>query len=97
MSYWVVIFEDTDGMLEHRKAHGAAHIAYLTKHADQIVTGGGFRQAQESPFVGGLWIVKNATRHEVEELVLNDPYYSPDLRSYRIFYWGKAIDREVTV
>jgi uncharacterized protein YciI len=97
MSYWVVIFEDTEEMLAHRKAHGAAHIAYLKANEDQIITAGGFRDDADEPFVGGMWIVKTASKVQVETLVKNDPYYNPECRRFRIQFWGKAIDRMVTV
>ena len=97
MSYWVVVFEDDDGMLAHRKAHGAAHIAYLRAHEDQIVTAGGFRDDPDGAFVGGMWIVKHASKDQVEALVENDPYYNTECRRFRIQFWGKAIDRMVSV
>ena len=97
MSYWVVIFEDTEEMLTHRKANGAAHIAYLRAHEDQIVTAGGFRDDPDGAFVGGMWIVRNASKDQVEALVKNDPYYNPECRQFRIQFWGKAIDRMVSV
>lgn len=97
MSYWVVIFEDTEEMLAYRKQYGADHIAYLRRHADQIVTAGGFRNAPDTPFTGGMWIVKNASRVDVDALVTQDPYFNPKCRKYAVHYWGKAIDQDVTI
>ncbi|MGB3313140.1 MAG: YciI family protein [Albidovulum sp.] len=97
MTRWVVIFDDTPGMLVHRREFGAAHIDYLERHSDRILVGGGLRPVPDAPFVGGMWIVEAGTYDEVVDLVLNDPYFIPDHRRFRILAWGKAIDREVVL
>lgn len=97
MPRWIVYFEDTPAMLAHRRAHGAAHIAYLKANADRILIGGGLRAVPEAPFEGGLWVVEAETHGEVVELVENDPYFAPQHRRFRIHAWGKALEREVTL
>ena len=97
MTRWVVVFNDTPGMLDHRKQFGREHIAYLEKHSKRILSGGGLRAAPEAPFCGGLWIVEAPTHHDVVELVTNDPYFNPSHRRFEIFAWGKAIDKEVLI
>ncbi len=32
-----------------------------------------------------------------EEIIKNDPYYSPELRSYDLLVWGKAHKRDVVL
>ena len=97
MTRWVVIFEDTPGMLAVRKEHGAEHIAYLEKHSKSILIGGGLRHIPESPYVGGLWIVEAVKYDDVVALVVNDPYFAPEHRSFKILSWGKAIERDVVI
>lgn len=97
MTRWVVIFDDTPGMLPVRKARGGEHIAYLKENADRILIGGGLRSVPDAPFVGGLWIVEAESHDEVVDLVLNDPYFSPEHRSFKILAWGKALDVAVTL
>lgn len=97
MTRWVVIFDDTPGMLVHRRKFGAEHIAFLNRYSDKILIGGGLRPTTEAPFVGGLWIVEADTYDEVVNLVLEDPYFCPDHRRFEIMFWGKAIDKEVVI
>ena len=97
MTRWVVVFDDTPGMLVHRKKYGKKHIEYLTKNADKILIGGGLRPVPDAPFVGGIWIVEAAEYDDVIDLVLKDPYFCPEHRSFKIFFWGKAIEKEVVI
>ena len=98
MARWVVIFEDSAGMLDVRKRHGAEHLAYLDANKDKILIGGGLRPAPGEPFVGGLWVLEVADRAEAVRLIENDPYYRPEFRKYRVLAWGKAFeDRAVTL
>jgi uncharacterized protein YciI len=97
MTRWVVLFGDTPGVLAHRRAFGAEHIAYLEGHADRVLVGGVLRPVPGAPFVDGMWIVEAETHDEVVELVLNDPHFNSDHRRFRILAWGKAIDRQVVL
>ena len=98
MARWVVIFEDSEGMLEVRRRHGAEHLAYLDANRHKILIGGGLRPAPGEPFVGGLWVLEVADRAEAVCLIESDPYYRPELRKYRVLAWGKALgDRPVTL
>jgi hypothetical protein len=95
---WVVIFEDSEGMLDVRKRHGAQHLAYLDANKEKILIGGGLRPAPGEPFVGGLWVLDVADRDEAVRLIEADPYYRPEFRKYRVLAWGKAFeDRAVTL
>lgn len=97
MTRWVVIFDDTPAMLPVRREKGAAHLAYLERHADSILIGGGLRPVPDAPFVGGLWVVDADSYDAVVALVLNDPYFHPEHRRFRILAWGKALDRPATL
>jgi uncharacterized protein len=95
---WVVFFEDSDGMLDVRRKHGAEHLAYLDANKHKILIGGGLRPAPGESFVGGLWVLEVADRAEAVRLIENDPYYRPEFRKYRVLAWGKAFeDRSVTL
>lgn len=97
MARWVVVFDDTPGMLVHRQKFRDEHIEYLKEKAGKILVGGGLRPAPDAPFVGGLWIVEADDYDTVNSLVLQDPYFNPEHRRYHIFAWGKAIDQPVTI
>jgi len=95
MARWVVIFEDTEGMLDVRRRREADHFAYLDAHKDKILIAGGLRSAPGEPFVGGLWVLEVADRAEAVRLIETDPYYLAEHRNYRLLAWGKAFDRPV--
>lgn len=91
----VVIYKDKAAMMGHRAKNETAHFAYLEKHSDEIVIGGGLRNEPGGLFVGSLWVLEVASFERAEELVKNDPYYAPDIRSYEILVWGKAGTKDV--
>ncbi|MEM7269833.1 MAG: YciI family protein [Pseudomonadota bacterium] len=97
MTRWVVIFDDTPAMIPHRRANGAAHVAYCEANRDRLLVGGGLSDAPSSPFTGGLWIVEANTHDEVVELVMGDPYYNPAHRRFQIKCWGRVLDGPVTI
>lgn len=97
MTRWAVIFDDTPAMLAVRGEREPAHFEYLEKHSATIKIAGGLRPAPGAPFVGGMWIVETETYDEVVELVVEDPYYVPEVRRFRIFAWGKAFEDKQVV
>jgi len=86
----IAYFEDSPKMMAHRARHEPHHLAYLAEHRDEIVIAGGLRPEPGGVFVGGLWVLEVASFKRAEELVQNDPYYAPDLRTYKLLVWGKA-------
>jgi hypothetical protein len=94
---WVVIFEDTEGMLGVRQQREPAHLAFLEAHKDKILIAGGLRPAPGEKFVGGLWVLEVAGRDEAVALIESDPYYQPEHRKYRVLAWGKALDGPVVL
>ena len=93
----VVIFEDKPQMMEHRAKNEDRHFAYIEKHHQEILVGGGLRTEQNGAFVGSLWILEVDSYQRAEELVVNDPYFNAELREYKILVWGKAGNREVVL
>lgn len=97
MARWVVMFDDQPEMLDVRREREPLHLAYLERHASEILIAGGLREAPGATFVGGLWVLEVASRERAVELIENDPYFVPALRRYRLLVWGKALDRVVTL
>ena len=93
----IAFFEDGPGMMEHRKKYEHAHIAYLSEHQSEIPIAGGLRPEPDGTFVGGLWVLDVESFERAEALIHNDPYYAPELRTYRLLVWGKALDVEVVL
>lgn len=92
---WIAIFTDTPEMLDVRKEREPLHLDYLRAHETEILIGGGCREAPGGPFVGGLWVLDVASQERAVELIENDPYFVPALRSYRLLTWGKALADKV--
>ena len=93
MARWVVIFKDNDGMLgvRARKDLRDAHVEYAKNHPELLI-GGGLKPETDQPFCGALWVVEATTKKEVEELIVNDPFYFTEYRSFEIFTWGKLLE-----
>lgn len=99
MQRWVVIFQDSSQMLEVRanKSLRDRHVAYAKNHPELLI-GGGLKPAPDEDFCGAMWIVELETRSEVEALVLADPFYIAEHRTFEIFTWGKILeDIQVTL
>lgn len=90
---WMVCFNDDTQMLKIRKAFGAQHLQFLEDNKDLILLAGGLRFQPDTPFTGGMWIVRAMSKEQVVELIENDPYYSLKHRHYDIQYWGLALER----
>lgn len=93
MTRWVVWFDDKPEMLKIRadKEKRDAHVAYVKAHPELLI-GGGLKPDVTSDFCGALWVVETQTRMEVANLVLNDPFYVKEFRSFKIFTWGKILE-----
>ena len=91
MTRWVAIFEDDPAAYKVRKEHQDAHIAYLDRHREQVLLGGGLRPNPGEWYCGGLWVLEVASREEAVALCENDPFFRHGLRKgYRLCVWGKA-------
>ena len=82
-------------MMAHRAKHEQDHLDYLEAHQNEIPIAGGLRPEPGGEFVGGLWVLEVDSFERAEEIIKNDPYYAPELRSYEILVWGKAHERDV--
>ena len=98
MTRWVVIFQDTPEMLEIRAKQDLrdAHVAYAKGHPELLI-GGGLKPETDADFCGALWVVETKSKTEVEQLVLNDPFYFPEYRTFKIFTWGKLLEDQTTL
>jgi uncharacterized protein YciI len=91
----VAYFDDSAAMMAHRAKHEPAHLAYLKANQVEILIAGGLRPEPGGKFVGGLWVMEVESFERADELVKFDPYYAPELRSYKLLVWGKAQDGDV--
>ncbi len=92
MTRWVAIFDDRPGMPQVRQEREAEHFAYLERHRDRILIGGGLREAPGGAFVGGLWVLETESREEAVRLIEEDPYFQSGFRGYRLLVWGKVFE-----
>jgi len=90
---WVVIFQDRAEMLKIRadQTRRDAHVAYVKAHPELRI-GGGLRSEPEGDFCGALWVIDAESREAVEQLILDDPFYVPQLRRYEIYTWSKILE-----
>jgi uncharacterized protein YciI len=98
MQRWAVIFEDTPEMLNIRAQQHLrdAHVAYVKDHPELLI-GGGLKPDSDADFCGALWVVETNDKSTVEDLVLNDPFYHAEFRTYKIFTWGKILEAQVAI
>ena len=91
----IAYFEDSPKMMGHRASYEADHLQYLKDNLNEIPIAGGLRPEPDGVYVGGLWVMEVASFDRAEELIKNDPYYAPELRSYKLLVWGKAHEGDV--
>lgn len=99
MNRWAVVFRDSAEMLSVRadKELRDKHVEYARNHHELLI-GGGLKDHPDGTFCGAMWIVDADTRKDVEALILLDPFYVAEHRSYEIFTWGKILeDKFVTL
>lgn len=87
---FAVLFTDAkDAPPDLRKQYMAAHLAFLTDHADQIKAAGPLHEGPTG--AGGLWLVEAADEAGVDNLVKADPFWTTGLRdSHRILRWTQV-------
>ena len=91
----IAYFEDSPAMMDHRAKYEPDHLLYLKENQKEIPIAGGLRPEPGGKFVGGLWVMEVDSFERAEEIIKNDPYYAPDLRSYKLLVWGKAHEGDV--
>jgi uncharacterized protein YciI len=88
---FVVLFEDEPSAgPDARRAHTAAHLAFLERHADKVEAAGPLLSA-DGRGAGGLWIVDAPDPQAVDRLVKSDPFWPTGLRkAVRILRWTQV-------
>ncbi len=67
------------------------HLAFLERHAGEILAAGPLRQADSGEAAGGLWLVETESPERVEALLRADPFFPSGLRrSWRILAWTQV-------
>jgi hypothetical protein len=96
---FIASFEDDPDALQVRDAHNDGHMAFLAKHADQIVAAGPLRNEPDGAPVGALWFIEAPNRRTVEALIDEDPFWINGLRKSRsIMQWHRVVpDRPVSI
>lgn len=91
MTRWTVTFQDSPEMTRVRadKARRDAHIAFVRAHPE-LEIGGMMAMRPQQDFPGAIWTVEADTRSDVEKLILQDPFYVPSLRRYKIQSWSNT-------
>ena len=64
MTRWVAIFEDDPEARQVREQYREEHFAYLARHKDKILLGGGLKSGPDEWCEGGLWILEVEGRAE---------------------------------
>lgn len=92
---WVVVFSDTQEMIDARKdkARLDAHLAFVRTHP-QISGSGALTKRGKGDFCGGLWIVDADTVEQVEGIIARDPLYDPRFRKADIYSWGRMVPNQ---
>jgi uncharacterized protein len=82
---------DKSGHAQVRANNRDAHLAYLDKFADKIVTAGPLLDQEGKGMIGSLLIMDLADRRTCEEFAAGDPYAKAGLfASARITPWRKT-------
>ena len=90
---YAVLFEDEDTRADMRLKHMPEHLAFLERHAREIVAASPLMDAtNDTPAAGGrLWIVNASTPRGVRSLIEADPFWPTGLRkSVRILEWTQV-------
>jgi uncharacterized protein len=92
MKHFVLFSEFGPNLLEERKPHRAAHLAYLNQLAENgvLVLAGAF-----ADLAGGMIIFKAATADVAEGYAANDPYVLNGVtKSWRVREWTTVAGKD---
>lgn len=93
---FAVRFHDQPGRGELRRQLLQAHLEWVAAHADTVRVAGSLRDEPGGTPVGGLWVVRAASKAAVEALIATDPFTTGGLRAgWDIHYWSKALPQPV--
>jgi len=94
---FAIRFHDKPGAGELRKALLEAHLAWAATHAEMVRAIGSLRESPDATPVGGLWVVRAASKAAVQALIETDPFTTGGLRAgWDIYYWSKALPQAVS-
>lgn len=94
---FAIRFHDRPGAGELRRQLLQAHLEWVAAHQDAVRVAGSLREEPGGTPVGGLWVVRAASKAAVEALIATDPFTSGGLRAgWEIFYWSKALPQPVS-
>jgi uncharacterized protein YciI len=95
---WVVIFRDTEDMLQIRARRDLrdAHVAFAKAHPELLI-GGGLKPDADEDFCGALWVVEADRKADVIALIEKDPFFMPAYRSFEIYTWGKLLEDQTAI
>lgn len=86
---FAVLFEDNETFASERPRHMPAHLAFLERNAESILSAGPLLNADKGD--GGLWLVEADSKDEVTALVHADPFWPTGLRkSVKILQWKQV-------
>lgn len=88
---FVILFQDNpDADPAIRQTHMEHHLAFLARHADEILAAGPLSDMSGTT-AGGLWLVEAASAARVEQLVREDPFWPTGLRqAYSLRSWTQV-------
>jgi len=88
---FAVLFEDNETFASERPRHMAAHLAFLERNADSILSAGPLLDPDKGSGAGGLWLVEADDAEAVRALVHTDPFWPTGLRkSIKILPWQQV-------
>ena len=94
---FAIRFHDRPGAGELRRQLLQAHLEWVAAHQDAVRVAGSLREEPGGTPVGGLWVVRAASKAAVEALIATDPFTTGGLRAgWEIFYWSKALPQPVS-
>ncbi len=94
---FAIRFHDKPGAGELRRQLLQAHLEWAAAHQDVVRVAGSLRDEPGGTPVGGLWVVRAASKAAVEALIVTDPFITGGLRAgWDIHYWSKALPQPVS-
>ena len=95
---FVALFHDDRTRHRIREEQMEAHLAYLDREKEYILTAGSLREESDEAARGGMWIIDAPDRQEAERLCHDDPFWTQGLRKWvTILHWSKAFPDQKTL
>lgn len=88
---FAVLFEDNEAFAAERPRHMPAHLSFLERNAESILSAGPLLNADKGDSTGGLWLVEADSKNAVTALVHADPFWPTGLRkTVKILHWKQV-------